>query len=112
MILCGSSVQTTGQRANTRMNESKYSVKGISQISGTGDRSVVMCVVMPSIMLDGTAARAIHLRRRNMVTSSSCPNRTDGAGLAMEGRGAATGALAVIAVSGEGASGGATAWVS
>src|SRR5262245_18497520 len=96
MILCGSSVQTTGQRAKTKMNESKYSVNGMSQISGTGERSVVICVVTPSIMLDGTAARPIHLSRRSIVTSSASDTRIDG--LASVGA-VATGALAVMAVS-------------
>src|SRR5438270_833112 len=38
--------------------------------SGTGDRSVVMCDVMPSIRLDGTAASPIQRSRRRNVTSS------------------------------------------
>src|SRR5687767_3970532 len=55
------------------MNDSRYSASGTSQKSGIGDRSVVMCEVTPSIMLDGTAASAIHLSRRGISTSSMRP---------------------------------------
>src|SRR5437868_13594972 len=68
--MCGCSVQTTGQRAKTRMNEPRYRISGISQKSGIGDRSVVMCVVMPSIKLDGIAASMTQRKRRPAVISS------------------------------------------
>src|SRR5437763_16558620 len=45
-------------------------VSGISQNSGMGERSVVMCVVTPSMRLEGTAARPIQRRRRQVVMSS------------------------------------------
>src|ERR1700731_2819718 len=45
-------------------------VGGISQNSGIGERSVVICVVTPSMRLDGTAARPIQRRRRHVVISS------------------------------------------
>ncbi len=58
------SIQLNGQRAKTRMNVSRYSASGMTQNSGMGDRSVVMCVVMPSIRLDGTAASNTQRSRR------------------------------------------------
>src|SRR5689334_16687049 len=51
------------------MNDKRYNVKGINQNNGMGDRSVVMCVVTPSMRLEGTAARQIQRNRRNGVTS-------------------------------------------
>src|SRR5438445_3801520 len=70
MNVCGCPVHTTGQRENTRMNESKYSVNGTSQISGIGERSVVMCVVTPSMRLVGTAPRPTQRSLRQVVISS------------------------------------------
>src|SRR5438105_1323718 len=49
----------------------------MSQKSGIGDRSVVICVVMPSIKLDGMAASMTQRRRRPNVISSEAM-RTDG----------------------------------
>src|SRR5947209_1240255 len=53
-------------------------VSGISQNNGMGDRSVVMCVVTPSMRLEGTAARPIQRRRRQAVISSEAERMETG----------------------------------
>src|SRR5262245_61763231 len=67
---CGARVHGTGQRENTRMNVNRYSDSGTIHSSGIGDRSTDMCVVVPSMRLDGTAANSTQRNRRKPVTSS------------------------------------------
>src|SRR5206468_1666554 len=60
-------VHTTGQRANTRMNVSKYKASGMTQKNGIAAMSVVKYVVSPSMRLEGAAASPIQRKRRNQV---------------------------------------------
>ena len=52
------------------MNVKRYRASGTIHKSGIGDRSTDMCVVVPSIRLEGTAASSTQRSRRKFVTSS------------------------------------------
>src|SRR5438128_1535079 len=107
-MVCGPRVHGIGQRENTRMKLKRYNASGTIHRKGIGDRSTDMCVVVPSIKLDGTAASMTQRKRRKLVISSEGGGSTHSwaLGAAMEtgfGAGLPLRFLAVIAVVGFGA---------
>src|SRR5258705_12672379 len=90
MSECGERVHGTGQRENTRINVSRYSASGTIQSKGMGDRSTDMCVVVPSMRLEGTAASSTQRKRRKLVTSA------EGGGSTHSWTGALTGIVTAL----------------